>query len=212
MNNYPHVFTPIKIGRMTVKNRIEMAPVMPFLATIDGDASSELIAWERAFARGGAGIVTIGDTPIMSETATRVGHILNLGMDKSVAGLNRLAETIQRYGARASIELTYFDPGACGSPMDLTIKEIKMVIESYAKAAYRCLNAGLDMLLIHGGHGHLISQFLSPKKNLRTDAYGGGFKKRARFATEVLEAIRDKVGDRLAIEYRISADDWCPAV
>jgi len=210
LGKYKHIFTPLKIGRMTVKNRIEKAPAVPFLATIDGDVSRELIEWERAFARGGAGIVTIGDSPIMSETAMKAGHILNLGTDKTVSTLNRLAEAIQRYGARASIELTYFDPSTRYSPNDMTLEEIKVIIDSYARAAYRCLNAGMDMIMIHGAHGHLISQFLSPRKNFRTDAYGGDFENRARFATEVLEAVRNKVGDRLAIEYRISADELVP--
>lgn len=210
MADYKHIFTPIKIGRMTVKNRIEKAPAVPFLATIDGDVSRELIEWERAFARGGAGIVTIGDSPIMNETAARVGHILNLGIDRTIGALNRLAEAIQRYGAKASIELTYFDPHTRYSPNDMTREELKVIIESYARAAYRCLNAGMDMIMIHGAHGHFISQFLSPRKNSRNDAYGGSFKNRTRFATEVLEAIRNKVGDGLAIEYRISADELVP--
>ncbi len=210
MTNYKHIFTPLKIGRMTVKNRIETAPAMPFLATIDCDVSRELIEWERAFARGGAGIVTVGDSPISSEIATGVGHIINLGIDKTVGSLNRLAEAIQRYGAKASIELTYFSPHIYGSPTDMTLEEIHALIESYARAAYRCMNAGMDMIMIHGAHGHLISQFLSPRRNLRTDAYGGAFKNRVRFATEVLEAIRNKVSDRLAIEYRISADELVP--
>jgi 2,4-dienoyl-CoA reductase-like NADH-dependent reductase (Old Yellow Enzyme family) len=202
LSNYKHIFTPLKIGRLTVKNRIETAPCVPFLASIDGDVTRELIEWERALARGGAGIVTIGDTPIMNETAARVGHILNLGIDRTIGALNRLAEAIQRYGAKASIELTYFDPSKQYSPNDLSLEEIQYVIESYAKAAFRCLAAGMDMIMIHGAHGHLISQFLSTRKNLRNDAYGGGFENRVRFATEVLEAIRNKVGDGLAIEYR----------
>ena len=210
MDNFKHIFTPLKIGRMMVKNRIETAPCVPFLASIDGDASRELVEWERALARGGAAIVTIGDSPIMNETASRVGHILNLGINRTIGALNRLAEAIQRYGAKASIELTYFDPGVQYSPNDLTLEEIKFIIDSYARAAYRCLNGGMDMIMIHGAHGHLISQFLSPRKNLRKDAYGGSFENRARFATGVLEAIRDRVGDGLAIEYRISADELVP--
>jgi 2,4-dienoyl-CoA reductase-like NADH-dependent reductase (Old Yellow Enzyme family)/thioredoxin reductase len=210
MTEFKHIFTPIKIGKMTVKNRIEAAPCVPFLAGIDGDATRELIEWERARAKGGAGIVTIGDSPIIYETAARVGHILNLGTDKTVGALNRLAEAIQRHGAKASIELTYFDPGQRYSHNDLTLKEIKSIIDSYARAAFRCLNGGMDMILIHGAHGHLISQFLSPRKNKRRDAYGGSFKNRARFVTEVLESIREKVGDRLAIEYRISAAELVP--
>ena len=186
MGEYRHIFTPIKIGRMTVKNRIETAPAMPFLATIDGDASPELIEWEKAFARGGAGIVTIGDSPILDEIASRVGHIINLGTDRTVASMNRLAEAIQRYGAKASIELTYFDPTTQWSLNDMSLEDIRSLINSYASAAYRCLTAGMDMIMVHGAHGHLLSQFLSPRKNLRTDAYGGDFQNRARFATEVL--------------------------
>jgi 2,4-dienoyl-CoA reductase-like NADH-dependent reductase (Old Yellow Enzyme family)/thioredoxin reductase len=210
VSSYRHIFTPITIGRMTVKNRIETAPAMPFLAAIDCDVSRELIEWEMAFARGGAGIVTIGDTPVNSDTVTRAGHILNMGIDKSIGGLNRLAESIQRHGARASIELTYFSLEARRSPTDMMLEEINTIIESYAKAAYRCMIAGMDMIMVHGAHGHLVSQFYSPRKNLRTDAYGGTFRNRVRLMTEILDAIRDKVGDRLAIEYRISGAEMVP--
>ena len=210
MSNYKHIFSPIKIGRLMVKNRIEAAPAGPMLASIDSDVTRELIEWERALAKGGAGIVTIGDTPIASEISMRIGHVLDLGTDKSINALNRLTETIQRYGAKASIELTYHDYFVYYSPTDMTLEKINMLIDSHAKAAYRCLIAGMDMIMIHAAHGHLISQFLSPKSNLRTDAYGGSFKNRARFAIEILEAIRNKVGDRLAIEYRISGDELAP--
>jgi 2,4-dienoyl-CoA reductase-like NADH-dependent reductase (Old Yellow Enzyme family)/thioredoxin reductase len=124
--------------------------------------------------------------------------------------LNRLAETIQRYGARASIELTYHDHFVTYSPTDFTLDKIRYVVEAHVKAAERCLIAGMDMIMIHAGHGHLISQFLSPKSNLRTDAYGGSFTNRARIILEILDEIRNKVGDRLAIEYRISGDELAP--
>jgi 2,4-dienoyl-CoA reductase-like NADH-dependent reductase (Old Yellow Enzyme family) len=92
----------------------------------------------------------------------------------------------------------------------MTLDQIHTLIEAHAKAARRCLIAGMDMIMIHSAHGHLISQFLSSKSNYRTDAYGGSFKNRARFAMEILEAIRKEVGDRLAIEYRISGDELAP--
>lgn len=210
MNKYQHVFTPVKIGRMTVKNRIEHAPAMPILAGWDGDITRDLIEWERAMARGGAGIVTIGDTPVVTEIASRLGHVLNLGTDKSINVLNRLAETIQRYGAKASIELTYHDHFISHSPGEFTSEGIKSFIDAHVQAARRCLVAGLDMIMIHAAHGHLISQFLSPKVNTRTDVYGGSFENRARIIIQILDGIRDKVGDRLAIEYRISGDELCP--
>jgi 2,4-dienoyl-CoA reductase-like NADH-dependent reductase (Old Yellow Enzyme family)/thioredoxin reductase len=210
VGEFKHIFTPLKIGRLTVKNRIETAPAMPFLATMDCDVSRELIEWERTLAKGGAAIVTIGDSPIYDELASGVGHILNLGTDKIIPGLNKLAEVIQRYGAKASIELTNFDPAIQGSPNELTLDEIKVMIKTYASAAYRCMIAGMDMIMIHGGHGHLISQFLSRKMNLRTDEYGGPFENRSRLVIDILEAIRDRVGDNLSIEYRISADELTP--
>jgi 2,4-dienoyl-CoA reductase-like NADH-dependent reductase (Old Yellow Enzyme family)/thioredoxin reductase len=210
VGEFKHIFTPLKIGRLTVKNRIETAPAMPFLATMDCDVSRELIEWERTLAKGGAAIVTIGDSPIYDELASGVGHILNLGTDKIIPGLSKLSEVIQRYGAKASIELTNFDPAIQGSPNKLTLDEIKVMIETYASAAYRCMIAGMDMIMIHGGHGHLISQFLSRKMNLRTDEYGGPFENRSRLVIDILEAIRDRVGDNLVIEYRISADELTP--
>ncbi|MBN1190180.1 MAG: FAD-dependent oxidoreductase [Dehalococcoidales bacterium] len=210
MSNYKHIFTPLKIGNITVKNRIETAPAMPFLATSDCDVSRELIEWERTLAKGGAGIVTVGDSPVSSEITRNVGHILDMGSDKIINGLNKLAEAIQRYGARASIELTYLDFRVVRTPMTLSQADIKSIIDSFAMAAFRAMNAGMDMIMIHAAHGHLISQFLSARQNQRTDAYGGSFENRARFMLQLLDAIRDKVGDRLAIEYRISADELAP--
>jgi NADPH-dependent 2,4-dienoyl-CoA reductase/sulfur reductase-like enzyme len=84
---------------------------------------------------------------------------------------------------------------------------IDAVVSGFAEAVNRCLRAGFEMVMIHGGHGHLISQFLSPYANKRTDRYGGSLENRARFAIEVLTAIRKKVGNKLALEYRISANE-----
>lgn len=210
MEVYEHLFRPIRIGRMVVKNRIEAAPAMPMLASGDCDVSIELVEWYRSIAKGGAGIVTVGDSPIVGEVAQRVGHVLNLASDKIINGLNRLAETIKAYGAKASIELSYHIPHSHRSPTDLSLEEIRSLIEAHVKAAYRCLAAGMDMIMIHGAHGHMISQFLSPRRNLRTDQYGGSFSNRMRFILELLDAIRQKVGDDLAIEYRISGSELTP--
>ena len=132
-----------------MKNRIEHAPAMPILASMDGDVTRELIEWERAMAKGGAGIVTIGDSPVMSAIAQRLGHILDLGTDKSINGLNRLAETIQRYGAKASIELSYHDHFVTHVPADFTLEWINAFIDAHIQAARRCLIAGMDMIMIH---------------------------------------------------------------
>jgi 2,4-dienoyl-CoA reductase-like NADH-dependent reductase (Old Yellow Enzyme family)/thioredoxin reductase len=207
VGKYKHIFTPVKIGRILVKNRIEFPPVGPLLAN-NGLVSRELIEWGRQFARGGAGIVTLGDSAvILPRGVSPAGSALNLGTDLAINPLNRFAETVQRYGAKASIQLNHH---FYYSPTDMKPEEIKMLIESFAAAAHRCLSAGMDMVLIHGAHGQLISQFVSPRKNHRNDAYGGTLINRARLVVEILEAIRDRVGDKLAIEYRISAEELVP--
>ena len=134
-----------------------------------------------------------------------MGNALSLGTDSAINPLNNYAEVIQRYGARASIQLNYH---ADRSPAEMTREDIAEVIESFAGAARRCLLAGMDMVMVHGAHGQLLSRFASPRKNTRTDSYGGSLKNRSRLAREVLEAMRAEVGDRLAIEYRISGEEF----
>jgi 2,4-dienoyl-CoA reductase-like NADH-dependent reductase (Old Yellow Enzyme family)/thioredoxin reductase len=208
LSHFMHIFKPIRIGGITIKNRIEFPPVGPHLGTSDGYVSRELMEWGRQFARGGAGIVTIGDSSIVAPPGpVHPGYAIHVGTEKSINPLNRFAEIIQRYGAKASIQLNYHNRCA---PTDMKPEEMDLIIESYAKAAYRCLRAGMDMIMVHGAHGHALSQFLSVKTNSRSDAYGGDFRNRARLPIAVLEAIRDRVGDKLAIEYRISGDELVP--
>jgi 2,4-dienoyl-CoA reductase-like NADH-dependent reductase (Old Yellow Enzyme family)/thioredoxin reductase len=206
---YEHVFRPLKIGRVTSRNRIESSPAIPFLATYDHFVSRELIEWHRALAKGGAGVVTVGDSQIDYEDARRHGraHTICLGDDRVVAGLSTLAETIKQHGALASIELNF---GGINPPTRMTEDEISATIGFFVNAADRCAHAGMDMIMIHGGHGHLVGQFFSPLMNERCDEYGGSVAKRMTFANELLERIRAKVGDRVAIEYRLSADELIP--
>ena len=209
MTSYAHVFTPLRIGRLTTKNRVECAPAIPFLASEDYFVTRELIEWYRRIAKGGAGVVTVGETLIDYEDARRNGraNVLCLADNRSIHGLSVLVETIQRYGAIASIELNY--EGLCG-PTGMATEEIKAVIGRFADAAGRCKHAGMEMIMIHGGHGHLLGSFFSPVTNRRSDHYGGTLRKRARFAIEALEAIREKTGDDVSIEYRLSADELVP--
>lgn len=214
MSNFDHVFKPLKIGHLTVKNRIEAAPAGPMLASSDSLVAPELIEYHRCLAEGGAGIVTVGISLVNPEAM--VPNILNLSDDRVVFRLAALVEAIQRYGAKASIELTAiaFGSGLTNTPDNIvspadtvTRDQIKTVIDQYVKAVERCVIAGMDMVLIHGGHGLYVSNFFSPLTNHRTDEYGGTFENRARFATELLDAIRARVGRNIAIEYRISADE-----
>ncbi len=224
-----------------MKNRIATPPMIACMATPDGFVTREMIAFYQSFARGGAGIVTIGDSAVDFDYAR--GHFgqLNLGDDRIIGGLSNLVEAIQKYGAKISIELDHSGrlspPRVIGgknpigpSPIPTKGEEmmaqaegrevvrvtemdqelINRVVENFADASYRCMVSGFEMVTIHGGHGQLLSQFVSPLANKRTDKYGGSLENRARFVIEVLAAVRRKVSDRLALEYRISADELAP--
>lgn len=228
--SFQYLFKPIKIGELWVKNRIELGPALPALASPDGLVTRDMVAYYRNLARGGAGIVTVGESPVDLEFAGGHGAQLNLGSDRVIPGLSVLAEEVHRFGAVLSVELNHrgrqkmhgdvvMAPSAVPPLLpgrtkvhikEMTQTDIDHVIENFASAAERCAKAGIKMILVHGAHGHLIGQFLSPLTNKRVDHYGGTLENRARFAIEVLEAIRKRVGKQLAIEFRISASELVP--
>lgn len=240
MNKYKHVFSPIKIKGVEFKNRIEVAPMVPCMATPEGWVTKELIDFYKPFAKGGAGIVTIGDSAINWDYAMDHEAQINLGDDNVKLGLDHIADEIHKYGAVLSIELNH--GGRFSNSMNLAAKGLKPVsstpkpaeideffsklqgkapgeveemsiplinktVQDYADAVCRCKDSGFKMVMIHGAHGMLPSQFLSPYVNQRTDRYGGSLQNRARFCIEMLDAIRRKVGQDFILEYRISADE-----
>ncbi|MDR2487534.1 MAG: FAD-dependent oxidoreductase, partial [Clostridiales Family XIII bacterium] len=232
-----HVFTPLDIGRITLKNRIELAPACFMLATHDGYVTRDMVAYFRNLAKGGAAVITIGETPIDRESAPAHEYSLNVGDDKVIHGLSDVVEAVHRFGAKLSIELNHSGriklmgalpigpsnipteleeelAAAQGRPVrpvqEMTLEMIEDVIDKFANAAERCLKAGMEMVMIHAGHGHLIGSFLSPYSNHRTDSYGGSLENRTKFAIRVIDEIRNRVGDRLAIEMRMSANELTP--
>ena len=238
MNEYRHLFSPFRVGNVEVKNRIEFSPALPCLASPEGFVTRELIQFFQSLARGGAGIVNIGDTAIDFRYAKDHEAQLNLGDDRVIPGLSTLVKAVQRYGAEISIELNHGGRLSASrlldrrSPMgssaipskreevlaylegrkedrvtEMDCDLIDQVVNNYASAAHRCTMAGFKMVMLHGAHGHMLAQFLSPYSNRRTDNYGGSLENRARFAIEVIAAIRKKVGNNLVLEYRISATE-----
>jgi 2,4-dienoyl-CoA reductase-like NADH-dependent reductase (Old Yellow Enzyme family)/thioredoxin reductase len=208
MNRFPHVFQPVKIGPLTAKNRIEVSPAEPFLCTRDGGVTDEFIAFTSAMAKGGAGIVTVGDSPVNQAYADENHFVVNLADKYVVHGLSKLTDSIHRYNALASIELNLRDERR---PEDLKVDEIRKIINDFALSAERCRLAGFDMVMLHMGHGHLASSFYSPHINKRTDMYGAdSFENRCRFASELIDAVRLKIGPNMAIEVRMSGDELYP--
>lgn len=221
---YPHLLQPIKIGKLILKNRIANAPTYNFLASYDNHVTREMIEFSKPVGRGGAATVTLGSGFINRVLPPAARHIVGLNDDWIVTYLSEWCEAVKRYGAKACVELvpiaSYFGTheveSSVGIPMEidcnlLSTEELRHFVEDYGKAARNVLKADGDMVLVHGAHCQLPALLFSKVFNRRTDAYGPqSFESRCRFAVEILEAIRAEVGDKLAIEYRLSATDMVP--
>ena len=221
---YPHLFEPLQIGRTTFRNRIFAAPTMMCDMDASGYPTDNMIAYYAEKARGGAAVVTVGDTPVDREHAATNPNSFNVSR-ASQHFLSELALAIQAHGAKASLELNHGGltgvPAANGGndpigPVDF-IRDwdgvhvhamdeamIDEVADHYAQCALILKDAGFDMCLLHGGHGWLLHQFLSPLTNTRTDRFGGSLENRARFPLMVIDRVRQAVGKDFLIEYRMS--------
>lgn len=227
-DRYPHVFRPIRVGTMTLKNRLQFSPLVSGHAeTLTGASNPDLVRFIGAQARSGVGLVTIGSTPIDFDRGRDFLGCLSVTRDSDIPDLVVIADEVHRYGAKVSVELTH--AGAIGDPSLLqgpalvpsviprfhgsrAVKEIDRAEMEEAKAHWvacvrRLRTAGFDMAMIHGAHGNLFSSFLSPALNLRTDEYGGSAENRMRFPLEVLRACREEAGSRLNLELRVSGDE-----
>jgi 2,4-dienoyl-CoA reductase-like NADH-dependent reductase (Old Yellow Enzyme family)/thioredoxin reductase len=221
---YPHLFQPIKVGKLILKNRITNAPTYNFLASYDNHITRESIEFSKPVGRGGSATVTLGSGFINKVLPAAAHHIVGLNDDWVVTYLSEWCEAVKRFGAKACVELvpiaSYFGTheveSSVGIPMEidcnlLSLEELQGFIADYAKAARNVLKAEGDMVLIHGAHCQLPALLFSKVFNRRTDQYGPqSFDNRCRFAVDILDAIRGEVGDKLAIEYRISAIDMVP--
>jgi len=229
MSEYKLLFSPCKINKLEVKNRIVFEPMGNGLAGTDGSCGDEQIAFYGARAKGGVGLIMSEACSVDSVTGR--GNIKNLCIDRDelIPGYKRLADEIHRYGSAMFIEL--YHPGGEGhcadngdKPMltpsgiecglthepvvEMTLDQIHETIQKFIEGAVRCQKAGLDGVTIHAAHGYLIGQFLSPHTNKRQDSYGGTEQKRARFALEIIEGIRKACGPDFPIAVRISADEF----
>ena len=237
MPGYEALLQPLKVGKLTAKNRIEAAPTLTCIAHADQSVSSELVEFYRTQAKGGAGLITVLETAIDRDRAITQPTQLNLGNDFYIPALTSVAEVIKDGGAIASIQLNHGGRQAVSqlnggrNPIgpshmvgvftedrrrgeqvveEMTLEMIDEVIDHFAAAAFRAKTAGFDMVMVHAGHGWLISQFVSPAVNSRTDEYGGSLENRCRFGIRVIEAIKERCGADFPIEWRISASDLVP--
>ena len=228
---YPHLFSPIRIGNIRLKNRIIAAPTSPSMITTEGHFTPEMIAYLEEKAKGGVAVVTYGESIVHSSTGKSHNKQLQLDSFGVKQGMAEAARAIHNAGAYANIQLSHGgkygglvsvggDQDGCevaygpshemtpaGEVQDMPRELIFEIIDSYRKGAKLCKDCGFDMVQVHAAHGWLFSQFLSPVMNQRTDEFGGSLENRARFLMMALDAVREGVGPRFPIEIRISGDD-----
>lgn len=229
---YPHLFSPLRIGNIKIKNRIICAPTSPSMIDLNGHFTPEMIAYLEEKAQGGAGVVTYGEAIVHSKTGKSHNKQLQLDSFGVRQGMTEAARVIHNAGSLANIQLSHggmygglasvgggvdvcrvaYGPShmmmPAGEIQEMSIELIYEIIESYKQGAKLCKETGFDMVQIHAAHGWLFSQFLSPVWNKRKDEFGGSFENRARFFLMALDAVREGIGPHFPIEARISGDDF----
>ena len=223
------LFSPYRIGTMELKNRIVMGPMGTNLSNPDGSIAQEEVAYYEARARGGAGMI-ITEMIVFDERGKYQPRIPMLLNDEHIQGWRSVADAIHAHGTKICIQLghagreTFPDfinglqpvaPSAVPPPTgiiprELTVEEIQDLVNKYAQAAGRAVEAGIDAIQIHGAHCYLMANFMSPITNKRSDEYGGGIEGRLRFALEVVRAIRNRVGSEFPLLFRIAAEEMTP--
>ena len=226
---FPHLCQPITLGRVTFRNRMFSAPMGGTDITADCSVGPRTPGFYELRAKGGAAAVTASELVVHPQTdASHMFHI-HLTTPGNLAGWTFLADAVARHGAVPSVELshsgqyagtylvdkdkkkslTQFGPSDWVRPDGIPVKaltkeQIADIVKSYGEAATLAKRVGFQMVMVHGGHGWLVNQFLSPAFNHRTDEYGGSFENRLRFAREVLTEVRKAVGPGFPIEFRMS--------
>jgi 2,4-dienoyl-CoA reductase-like NADH-dependent reductase (Old Yellow Enzyme family)/thioredoxin reductase len=227
---YPELMKPGRIGHLLLKNRIVLAPMGTYLAGRDGMMTDRMKSYYVERARGGAGLIIVGVASVDYPRGRCMTRQLGLSDDKFIPGLADLAEAVHKHEAKIAIQLQHggriaapflsggheavsasvipLVPAELGVTRELTIPEIQQLVTSFALAAERAKNAGIDGVEIHAGHGYLIDQFLSRSTNHRQDAYGGGLENRARFLLEIIRAVRGTVGPQYPVWCRIDGKEF----
>ena len=226
----PHLFSPLTLRDLTLRNRVMLSPMCMYSAADDGVATP----WHRthyaARGLGGVGLIMLEATAV--EPRGRISrNDLGLWDDAQVAPLAALVSQVQATGSAVGVQLAHAgrkawskDRGhgpepaiapsalpftdAWQTPHALSEAEIDAVIAAWQSAARRAAQAGFDVVEIHGAHGYLVHEFLSPLANHRTDAYGGSAEKRRRFLLRVIDAIREVWSADRPLFLRVSATDW----
>ncbi|MBM3488610.1 MAG: hypothetical protein FJX67_18595, partial [Alphaproteobacteria bacterium] len=224
-SRFPALAAPLALRGHRFRNRLVTGPLCTMYAAPDGAVTPRLLEYYRARARGGAGGVIVEMT-FIDTAGSRAFHAqLGADDDHKIPGLGDLAEAIRLEGALAGIQLGHCGaqrvlgkppvlapsaiPWAPGKPVPqaMTAAEIETLLADFAAAAGRCVDAGFDLVELHGAHGYIINAFLNPVANRRADRYGGSPENRLRFAVELVERVRARIGRDALLGIRMNGDD-----
>jgi 2,4-dienoyl-CoA reductase-like NADH-dependent reductase (Old Yellow Enzyme family) len=222
------LFDPITIGNLTLENRTVRSATWMGMADAEGGCTPRLIEAKAALARGGVGLIITGLATV--DGASRSGPgMLSCDRGSLVPGLAAMAQAVHDNGGRIALQIAH---GGLMAPAELTgqqpvgpspmmteqgplgraltVEEIAEIVETFGAAARRAVRAGYDAVQIHAAHGYLLSQFLSPWFNHRTDEYGGPLENRARLLLQVVRRVREETGEGYPILAKINVDDRLP--
>lgn len=226
MTGFSRLLAPITLGKLKIRNRVVLTGHGTGMPT-DGTPNERMIAYYEERARGEVGLIMLGSQQVHPSSPGITGLLRNYD-DRIIPGLARLAKRVQSHGTRVFGYLSHMGLATSARPVPLwsaspvfeqkygevahamTRDEIALIVEAHAAAARRCVEAGLDGIEVHCGHGLLVQQFLSPLTNKRDDDYGGSPENRARFATEILTAVRAAIGPDVPLGIRCSGDELVP--
>jgi len=224
------LFTPIRIGKLELPGRLVKSATTETRCTDDGFVTDELIEFYEPVARGGTPLLITGNAYFNLYSKAGPGQIA-ADHDDKIPGLRRLTDAVHRHGSKIFMQIYHvgrqaiprfvgradavapspvFEPTLGVRPREITREEIQETVRGLAEAAVRARKAGFDGIQIHAAHGYLISAFLTPHTNRRTDEYGGSFENRLRFLLEIYRAIRERVGDDYPVIMKLNGSDDLP--
>ena len=226
-SNYKNIFSPLTIKNMTMRNRIMMTPMGTNYGEQTGEMSFLHIDYYTERAKGGVGLIMVENASVDSPLGSNGTTQIRIDHDNYMPRFFKLCETLHAHGACVGVQLNHAGasaqskrtnmqpvsasdiPSKAGGeiPRPLKVEEIYEIVKKYGEAAARAQACGFDCVEIHAGHSYLLSQFMSPTTNKRTDEFGGCPENRARFTKLVVEEVRKQVGPMFPIFVRISADE-----
>jgi 2,4-dienoyl-CoA reductase-like NADH-dependent reductase (Old Yellow Enzyme family)/thioredoxin reductase len=217
---------PIQIGTATIRNRIFMSAMNENMCSMDGAPTDHQIAYYEARAKGGVGMVITGNAYVDDHNSQIASGQLGVYSDRLVPHLNRLAEAVQKAGAKIVMQLVHggrqashawhrplWAPSSIPCPVvgietrAMTVEEIRFTIDNFVQGARRARDAGFDGVEIHCGHGYLLSEFLSFRTNKRVDEYGGSLENNARMSLEIIRGIRRLLGDHFIVGVKLNGNE-----